>query len=57
MRGGVHSQGHLWLDQETEPAYWNFSFEDAGMYDIPAALEFIRNEKKTTKKVTIIAYS
>lgn len=57
MRGGKYSQGHLWLDEETEPAYWNFSFEDAALFDIPAAVKFIKANRKTDKKITLIGYS
>ena len=40
-RGNRYSKGHLWLDAQTEPEYWAFSFQDIASNDIPAALSFI----------------
>lgn len=36
-RGVSHSQGHRSIDLYSNPAaYWDFSFAEIGMYDIPA---------------------
>ena len=41
VRGNHYSKGHLWLDAETDPSYWDFSFEEVSLYDVPAAIELI----------------
>jgi len=42
-RGNFLSQNHinLTIDQKQ---FWNFDFEDMGLYDIPAFIDFILNK-------------
>jgi len=40
-RGNPYSKQHLWLDAETEPDFWNFSFEEIGKYDLPACIDYL----------------
>ena len=43
-RGCAYSLEHVSLDpndKDDEPIYWNFSFEEMGVYDLPAEIDFI----------------
>jgi alpha-beta hydrolase superfamily lysophospholipase len=43
-RGCAYSLMHKTLDpkkKEDEPQYWDFSFEEMGIYDLPAEIDFI----------------
>ena len=56
-RGNPYSKQHLWLDAETEPDFWNFSFEEIGKYDLPACIDYLQKERKDKEKVMLIGYS
>ena len=57
MRGTQYSRGHTTLDS-SDPAssYWDFTFAEKGMYDVPAAIEKIK-EVSGVDKVAYIGYS
>ena len=43
-RGCGYSQDHKYLDPndpKDKPVYWNFDFEDMGLYDTPAFIDYI----------------
>jgi lysosomal acid lipase/cholesteryl ester hydrolase len=43
-RGCAYSLGHIKydpFDKDDAPLYWNFSFEEMGLYDLPAEIDFI----------------
>ena len=43
-RGCYYSLGHKTLNssiEEDKPAYYDFDFEDMGLYDLPAEIDFI----------------
>jgi lysosomal acid lipase/cholesteryl ester hydrolase len=40
-RGNHHSRKHLWLDPDTQPEFWDFSFEEMGGLDLLATVQFI----------------
>ncbi|KAJ9575526.1 hypothetical protein L9F63_007596 [Diploptera punctata] len=41
-RGNTYSRGHVSLSI-SDPKYWNFSFHEMGIYDLPAAIDFVLN--------------
>ena len=41
-RGCRYSIGHVTLDPETKE-FWDFDFEEMGVYDVPAEIDFILN--------------
>lgn len=41
-RGNRYSQSHTTYDPKKDDAYWQYSWEEMGDYDIPANLEYIR---------------
>ena len=54
VRGLTYSQendSYSALDE----AFWNFSWQDIGMYDVPAAMQVIENE--TSKTVGLLGFS
>ena len=58
-RGNKHSREHRWLDpDDAEDAriFFDYSFEEMGKYDIPAWIQYIRNETKRNK-IVVVAHS
>lgn len=49
-RGTEFSEGHVNLTTKDE-AYWNFDFEEMGIYDVPAEIEYIQKVKGNNKKI------
>ncbi|CAH0547948.1 unnamed protein product [Brassicogethes aeneus] len=49
-RGTAHSRKHLSMDPDVDTEYWEFSWHEIGIYDIPATIDYIR---KTTNKEKI----
>ncbi|XP_072948601.1 lipase 1-like [Epargyreus clarus] len=41
VRGNRYSQGHVYLNRNVDPAYWNFSFNEHGLYDLSATIDYI----------------
>ena len=41
-RGSSFSRKHLWLDPDSDTEYWNFSFQEFAMYDVPAVIAKIQ---------------
>ena len=47
-RGVSHSQSHTHLDPEHNPEkYWDFSFAEIGMSDIPAMITGVKKQLET----------
>jgi len=58
-RGCAYSLGHVkWdaFDKDDEPLYWNFSFEEMSIYDLPAEIDFIL-ELTGQKQVSYVGHS
>ena len=54
-RGGIHSQQHLTL-KPTEKEFWFFSWEEIGVYDLPAIIDHIVDETGYDK-ITYMGHS
>lgn len=55
-RGNKHSRNHINLKPE-DKEFWNFSFHEMGLYDIPAFADHILSENTYTDKVIYIGHS
>ncbi|CAL1684028.1 unnamed protein product [Lasius platythorax] len=42
FRGGTYSRAHISLSS-SDPKFWDFSFHEMGIYDLPAMITFITN--------------
>ena len=54
-RGTIYSQGHVNLNA-SDSAYWDFDFEEMGLHDVPAFVDFI-TAKTGHAKVTYVGHS
>ncbi|XP_034832271.1 lipase 1-like [Maniola hyperantus] len=43
-RGNRYTRRHQHLDPDTDPAFWNFTFHEMGVYDLPAIIDLVLNE-------------
>lgn len=48
-RGTRYSRKHVCFDPNTSAAYWNFSFTEMGLYDLPKTIDYVLNITKTEK--------
>jgi len=59
-RGNKHSRNHISINP-SDPKFWDFSFHEMGLYDIPAMARFIQNEtipaSGEIKKITYVGHS
>ncbi|XP_052747559.1 lipase 3-like [Bicyclus anynana] len=55
-RGNIYSRKHLRLDPEKDSAYWMFSFDENGYYDLPAVIDYVLDVTKQ-KRVYYIGHS
>ena len=55
-RGNKHSRNHKTLDPNKDKTFWNYSFHEMGIYDIPAVLDFIKKQTGVNK-ITYIGHS
>jgi|LauGreDrversion4_2_1035121.scaffolds.fasta_scaffold724948_1 lysosomal acid lipase/cholesteryl ester hydrolase len=56
-RGCKFSVNHTSIDPEKEPAkFWDFDFEDMGVKDLPAEIEFIKNVTGV-EKMSLLGHS
>ena len=54
-RGNKHSRSHLWKNPDISPEYWDFTWQDMALYDLPAAFQYIH--AVTLDKVNYIGHS
>ncbi|XP_021204440.2 lipase 1 [Bombyx mori] len=45
-RGNYYSRRHLTLDPDSDAAYWNFSADEIGYFDLPAILDYVLNRSR-----------
>lgn len=48
-RGNRYSRKHTILDPDWDTNYWRYSFHEIGIYDLPAAIDFILNATNSEK--------
>lgn len=49
QRGNAYSRSHVLLDPDTDVEFWNFSFEEHGLYDLPAVIDHILTVTQRSK--------
>ena len=63
LRGNRYSREHIRLEADSDTEFWDFSFEEFGTYDLPAAIKAIQaaypkdSITKKEKKVALVTYS
>lgn len=56
-RGTKHTRRHIHLDADKDnERFFDFSFEDLALYDLPAIINFVRNHTGV-EKLSYIAHS
>lgn len=53
-RGNLYSQNHTTLSPD-EKEFWDFDFEDMGLYDVPASADYIMEHTKDSNPIDKIA--
>ncbi|CAG4979224.1 unnamed protein product [Colias eurytheme] len=56
IRGNKYSKEHAWLKTNTK-SYWNFSWHDIALHDLPAVIDYIVSIKKGDPNLTYIGHS
>ncbi|XP_028169330.1 lipase 3-like [Ostrinia furnacalis] len=56
IRGNKYSKEHAWYKENTKE-YWNFSWNEVALYDIPAVIDYIRNIKGEDTKIAYVGHS
>lgn len=47
-RGTTFSRNHTTLNPDTDHKFWNFSWHEIGIYDLPASIDYILNVTNST---------
>lgn len=55
-RGTKYSRNHVTLDPNKDEQFWQFSFQELGDFDMPASIDYVR-EQTGVKKLTYIGHS
>ncbi|XP_072948174.1 lipase 3-like [Epargyreus clarus] len=56
QRGNYYGRSHTRLNPDEDAAFWNFSVDEIGFYDIPATIDYVLKQTGV-KKVNYIGYS
>lgn len=48
-RGNVYSRQHVRLNPNTDPEFWEYTFDEHGYFDIPAIVDYVLNATQQTK--------
>lgn len=56
IRGNRYSKDHVWYKTKSQ-AYWDFSWHEVALYDVPAVIDYIMEIKGTDTKITYIGHS
>ncbi|XP_013192340.2 lipase 3 [Amyelois transitella] len=56
IRGNRYSKQHTWWKADSKE-YWNFSWHDVAIHDIPAVIDYIMKLKGQDTKITYIGHS
>lgn len=48
-RGTEYSQKHIYYDPNIDMEYWEFSYHEVAIYDVPLFIDFILSETQTNK--------
>ena len=56
VRGNTFSKGHKRLDPSKDKEYWDFTYDEHSLYDLPAVTEYVK-EKSSASKVFYVGHS
>lgn len=56
-RGNKYSRSHLKYNPDKDKEFWQYSFHEMGLHDIPAIINHIKKETKSNRKITYIGHS
>ncbi|KAF9412148.1 hypothetical protein HW555_009278 [Spodoptera exigua] len=56
IRGNRYSKDHVWYKTNSEE-YWDFSWHEVALYDVPAVIDYIMEIKGTDSKISYIGHS
>ena len=56
LRGNFLSRGHKWMNATVDEAYWDFTFQDIILHDLPTFISFIKNTTNA-EKVSVLGHS
>ncbi|CAG5038178.1 unnamed protein product [Parnassius apollo] len=56
LRGNKYSRNHVSLNPDDDDAFWNFSLQEYGFYDLPAIIDIVLN-KTGAEMLNAIGYS
>lgn len=57
-RGREYSNGHDILDRSIDDSYWGYSFEEIGLFDIPAMVDTVLAERpRSCSRVAVVGHS
>ncbi|XP_075973506.1 lipase 3-like [Anticarsia gemmatalis] len=56
IRGNRYSKEHIWYKSDSK-SYWNFSWHDVALYDVPEIIQYILKTKGEGTKITYIGHS
>ena len=45
------------MSPDTDRRFWDFSFEEFGGFDLKSVIEFIKSEKRSQDKISLVSYS
>ena len=45
------------MSPDTDRRFWDFSFEEFGGFDLKSVIEFIKSEKRSQDKISLVGYS
>ncbi|XP_026324130.1 lipase 1-like [Hyposmocoma kahamanoa] len=48
-RGNVYSRRHVHLNPDTDPEFWEYTFDEHGYFDIPAIVDYVLEATQQTK--------
>ncbi|XP_063627022.1 lipase 1-like [Cydia splendana] len=43
LRGNKYARRHVKLNPDEDPEFWNYSFHEAGLYDLPTTIDYVLN--------------
>ncbi|XP_030759841.1 lipase 1-like isoform X2 [Sitophilus oryzae] len=49
QRGNTYSRNHIMLEADLDAAFWDFSYHEIAMYDIPTMIDHVINKTKFSK--------
>ncbi|KAG7300597.1 hypothetical protein JYU34_014891 [Plutella xylostella] len=55
-RGSRYSRRHVTLDPDTDAKFWNYTYDEHGMFDLPAVTDYVLDNTRS-KKLSYVGHS